>query len=92
MIVTLPPHLEAMVRRKVETGLYGSESEVIRDALQLMAERDRFQRLRAAVAEGYEQAQRGETVPYSADLMEQLKREVSAAALAGDPIPDDVKP
>lgn len=52
MIVTLPPQLEDTVRHTVEGGLYGSESDVIRDALYLTADRDRFRRLRAAVAEG----------------------------------------
>jgi len=33
--VSLPPELEARVRQKVESGLYGSASEVIREALRL---------------------------------------------------------
>jgi antitoxin ParD1/3/4 len=94
MNVNLTPELEAMVRRKVESGLYNNASEVVREALRLMFrdEHERFQRLRAAVTEGFEQAERGETVPYSAELMDRLKREATAAALAGRPIPDEVKP
>ena len=92
MIVTLSPQLEAMVQQRVESGRYGDAGEVIHAALQLMAEHERFQRLRAAVAEGYDQAERGETVPYSTTLMDQLKREAAEAARAGEPIPDEVKP
>lgn len=33
--VSLPPELEARVRQRVESGLYGSASEVIREALRL---------------------------------------------------------
>lgn len=45
MNVNLTPHLEDLVRQKVESGLYSSASEVVREALRLMDEQDR---LRAA--------------------------------------------
>ena len=45
MNVNLTPQLEALVRQKVESGLYGSASEVVREALRLLDEQDR---LRAA--------------------------------------------
>jgi len=92
MNVTLSPQLQAMVQQRVESGRFIDASEVIQAALQLMVEHERFQRLRAAVAEGFEQAERGETVPYSTALMDQLKREAVEAARAGEPIPDEVKP
>ena len=44
----LAPYLESMVRQKVESGLYTSASEVLREALRLMDEQDR---LRAAKLE-----------------------------------------
>jgi len=40
MNVSLTPRLVEYVRDKVEAGVYGSSSEVIRDALRLMEERD----------------------------------------------------
>lgn len=33
--ISLPPELEARVRQRVESGLYGSASEVVREALRL---------------------------------------------------------
>jgi antitoxin ParD1/3/4 len=36
MNVRLPPELEDLVREKVETGLYASESEVVAEALRLL--------------------------------------------------------
>lgn len=41
--VNLTPKLEDMVRQKVAGGLYNNASEVVRDALRLMEERDRLQ-------------------------------------------------
>jgi antitoxin ParD1/3/4 len=35
MNVSLPPELESRVRQRVESGMYGSASEVIREALRL---------------------------------------------------------
>jgi antitoxin ParD1/3/4 len=45
MNVNLTAQLEEMIRRKVDSGMYNSASEVVRDALRLMDEKDR---LRAA--------------------------------------------
>ena len=42
--VSLPPELESRVRRHVESGLYGSASEVIREALRLF---EAYQNVRA---------------------------------------------
>jgi antitoxin ParD1/3/4 len=46
MNVSLTPQLEALVQRKVESGLYGSASEVMREALRLLEERDRLRSMR----------------------------------------------
>ena len=40
MNINLTPSLEKMVRDKVKSGLYTSASEVMREALRLMAEQD----------------------------------------------------
>ena len=40
--VNLTPQLEELVRAKVTSGLYNSASEVVREALRLMDEQDRF--------------------------------------------------
>lgn len=34
--ISLPPELENRVRQRVESGLYGSASEVVREALRLL--------------------------------------------------------
>ena len=57
MNINLTPQLEAMIRQKVDSGLYNSASEVVRDALRLMDERDRLRaakldQLRQEIQEG----------------------------------------
>jgi putative addiction module CopG family antidote len=42
MNVNLSPQLEELVRAKVNSGLYTSASEVVREALRLLEEQDRF--------------------------------------------------
>lgn len=46
MNVSLTRDLEELVREKVRTGLYNSSSEVIREALRLLLERDQLRELR----------------------------------------------
>jgi antitoxin ParD1/3/4 len=46
MNVNLTPQLEELVRAKVATGMYNSASEVVRDALRLMAQNDHAQSIK----------------------------------------------
>ena len=57
MNINLTPQLEEMVRQKVVSGLYTSASEVVREALRLMDEKDRLRlakltQLRQDIREG----------------------------------------
>ncbi len=65
MNVSLTPSLEALVQAKVDGGFYNNASEVVREALRLMHERDqrdaaKLERLRAEAALGHEALERGE--------------------------------
>ena len=67
MNVSLTPELELLIHKKVESGLYLSASEVVREALRLLEERDRlnamkFEELRKEIQIGLDQADRGELV------------------------------
>ena len=67
MNVSLTPELENLVHSKVKSGRYLSASEVIREGLRLLEERDRLFELRLAdlqqkVSVGVEQADRGELI------------------------------
>jgi antitoxin ParD1/3/4 len=86
MNVSLTPELEKFVRQKVKTGRYLSVSEVIREALRLLEERDiqrqmRLEKLRQEVAVGIEQSDRGEIFDGEevvAELLEEIELEERA--------------
>src|SRR5438094_399031 len=79
MNVSLTPELERLVTAKVRTGLYGSASEVVREALRLLKERDRVQsarieQLRREIDIGLEQLGGGRTVQFDpADLKRRIR-------------------
>jgi antitoxin ParD1/3/4 len=58
--ITLPPEMASFIRQKVNSGLYGSNSEIIREALRGMMDRDRrLERLDTAIAQGAADAEAG---------------------------------
>lgn len=64
--VSLPPELEARVRQRVESGMYGSASEVIREALRLFEAYEqvktaKLDSLRQDIAQGLSDAKNGRT-------------------------------
>jgi antitoxin ParD1/3/4 len=64
MNVSLTPELERLVNEKVESGLYQTASEVVREALRLLKERDHArEQLRADVQAGFDQLARARAVP-----------------------------
>ena len=74
MSVSLTPDLEQVVRRKVESGLYLSTDDVLREALRLLDDRDRLramklEELRKEIAVGIEQVERGEVAPLDMDAI-----------------------
>lgn len=46
MNINLSPQLEELVKSKVASGLYSSASEVVREALRMMEERDRLKAIK----------------------------------------------
>ncbi|MEI6267445.1 MAG: type II toxin-antitoxin system ParD family antitoxin [Methylococcaceae bacterium] len=45
MNISLNPHFEELVKGKIESGLYHTASEVMREALRLLEERDQLREL-----------------------------------------------
>ena len=86
MNVSLTPQLEDIIKRKVASGMYGNASEVVREALRLMEERDRYQELRAEVTAGFEQIERGDTVPLNMESIKQGVREDSRQGHKVNPV------
>jgi antitoxin ParD1/3/4 len=64
--VSLTPELEHFIGEKVESGMYTSASEVVREGLRLLREQDELRRirmedLRREVTKGHTEAGRGES-------------------------------
>ncbi len=61
MNVSLTPELEKLINEKVDSGLYQTASEVVREALRLLKEHDHERvRLQADVQAGFDQLARGQ--------------------------------
>ena len=79
MNVSLTNELEAWVQARVESGLYRTGSEVVREAIRLLRERDelkdlRREELRALVRAGMDDVDAGNTVPFSTEVLDQVKK------------------
>lgn len=65
MNVSLTPELEQLVNEKVKSGFYQTASEVVREALRLLHERDQEREmLRADIQAGFDQLTRGQGRTY----------------------------
>ena len=78
MNVSLTNEMEQWVQRKVETGLYSSASEVVREALRALYAKEtrnsqKIMHLRDAIQEGLVSMQDLEGVDWSAELSEEVK-------------------
>jgi len=79
MNISLTKKLEELVREKVASGLYNNASEVMREALRLLARRDEMGHLYedwlvAEIAIGWDQLDRGEVRSYDmATIIEQAR-------------------
>jgi antitoxin ParD1/3/4 len=68
MNISLTKELEQLVQKKVRSGRYPSASEVVREALRLLEERDQLReahmkKLREKIALGLAQLDRGQGIP-----------------------------
>ena len=77
MNVSLTPELERLVQEKVASGLYQTASEVVREGLRLLKERDDHQTsLREAIQEGLTQLETGKYQEDTADTLADLAQAV----------------
>jgi antitoxin ParD1/3/4 len=83
MNVSLTPELERLVNEKVEGGLYQTASEVVREALRLLKERDQARdQLRTDVQAGFDQVARGEGRTYDKAAGRQLAERIKSRGRA----------
>lgn len=78
MNVSLTPELEEFIEHKLASGLYGSSSEVVREALRLLEERDRLldarlDILRTEVHKGAVQLDAGRFTTFDRGALERIR-------------------
>ncbi len=77
MNISLTPELEKLVNHKVKSGMYQTASEVVREGLRLLRERDqRLESLQRDVHLGLEAIEHGEFEDFSSGEIEDLARQV----------------
>lgn len=79
MNISLTAELEQLVSDKVKTGMYQTASEVIREGLRLLNERDhRLEALRRDIRVGFEAVDRGEFSEFDEVTVGELSERVKA--------------
>ena len=79
MNVSLTPELERLINDKVQTGSYQTASEVVREALRLLKQRDEgLLQLRQDIQAGFAQGERGEYREYDKKSTPRLAARVKA--------------
>jgi len=79
MNVSLTPKLESFVRETVEAGLYNNASEVMREALRLLREKEiKRKELFKALDDSFDDIKAGRTTPFSRELMNDIAAKVSS--------------
>ena len=99
-ITIAEPSVEERIRRHVDSGRFADEVQVVAEALDAMdlVERrrveydEKVEELRALIAEGDEDFERGDFVPWTPTLMSEILAEAIEANRRGEPIDDHVKP
>lgn len=86
MNVSLTPELERRISEKVESGLYNTASEVVRDGLRRLfredEERERLlAKLEAEIQVGLDELARGEGIPGD-QVIEDLRTRIAAKRMA----------
>ena len=77
MNISLTSELEQLVHDKVKTGMYGTASEVIREGLRLLKERDQhLELLRREVQAGFAAVGQGKFTEYDSSKQEGVLSQV----------------
>lgn len=82
MNIHLTEHFESFIEKRIRSGHYSSASEVVRDALRLLEEREqikalKLEALKEKIKEGLES---GDSIPFEAEGIKKKARELSKKA------------
>jgi putative addiction module CopG family antidote len=92
MNVLLSPQSEELIRQIATYGDVRDANAVVEDALRLMEEQLRLERLQSAIAEGFAELERGDSVRYTPDLLDTLRQEARQLQREGRTPDPDVCP
>ena len=92
MHIELDPEIAHLIELRVNQGQYESANDVVREAMQLLEERERLQLLRAALAQADAEIDRGEYVEWTPTLLDELSDEADDMAAQGLKPHSDVVP
>ncbi len=92
MSIQLSPEAEALVRQLIARGDYDDPESVVDEALRVLIERDQHAKLKAEIAIGIEQIERGQVVEWTPDFLDRMKREADELVRSGKLNPDEFKP
>ena len=92
MSVVLRPETLDRIQERVESGQFADADAVVAQALELMARKEQYEELKAAIAVGMEQIERGETVEVTDDFFERVLARAKERSRLGLPVSNDVKP
>lgn len=81
--IALSPQLDRFIQRRIDSGRYQSASEVVRDALRLLEQREEERKavlkdIRRKIDVGYGEAMRGEVIDAN-DVFAEIKKKSKAA-------------
>src|SRR5579864_7603818 len=76
MNVSLTKELERLVSDKVKSGMYQTASEVVREGLRLLKERDKLEALRRDIQSGFDAIARGEFETYDQTTSRELAADI----------------
>ncbi len=92
MNIVLSRQSEELIQQMVDSGRYRSADEVLEEALLVLDEQLRLERLRAAIAIGDEQIERGEYEFLTPELRDEMDRSVLRKLQGGHKPNPDVCP
>ena len=79
MTITLTPEMEHLVQSRVQSGLFGSPTDVVYEGLLLLEQEDaRLEELKSEIAVGIEQAENGQVKVFDAEgLKARVRQELA---------------
>lgn len=96
MNVNFPPVDENYIRSKVENGYYSNATELVRDAVRRMRERDesghRRARIDAALREALDDVEAGRVEVYTPEFWDNVEAEAEKLAESGTSLSPEVLP